>query len=582
MTGPRRAALVLALTAPAVLRAQVNSAPILLPPFLVEETKPDGIDWVFGKAADLQVLSGCGTDQTAGFIEQIRSQRGDLLAFIPGRFLVRESLPLTVILYPKSRKAGLDEAMRRELDPDGSSPPGRFRPMDDLRLSDADSSDIFVVFDDRVAMTDVWLRGGGRTHSVNYPTPVRSPAYLRFLLEARVPALPRWYVSGVVGLYETMDFAGESGDGASVRGARFTQDPWLSKAEASALEHHPETPRPLMPLSELLCARYPADKPEAYRRVWEAQAELFVRWCLSGRIEKGAQKLELLVEGASSRPTTEEFFRQCFGMDYDDALEALSDYLPHAVGHPVFVASDRAPGQPSLDLRTAAAGEVRRIKAEWSRRVLAAMKADHPAEYPAFLRRARESLERSYSTGDRDPAFLSTLALFRIQNGDAKAGIALLESDPAAASSRPLAQLEVAEDHLTRDLQHPGAAGGKLTDAQAAGVMRELSAAVKRGPIQQAYDLAARVYIHLGREPSRPERAALDGGVRLFAGDSDLALQAASLDLRAGDFLSAKDVIELGMWEAADPVARRNLGRLRQLSGELTVARSASAARPQD
>src|SRR5580658_10252179 len=40
-------------------------APILMPPFLVEEQKGDGIEWIYGSGGDIRVLSGCGTDQTA-------------------------------------------------------------------------------------------------------------------------------------------------------------------------------------------------------------------------------------------------------------------------------------------------------------------------------------------------------------------------------------------------------------------------------------------------------------------------------------------------------------------------------------
>ena len=54
-----------------------------MPPFFVEEPKADAIDWLYGAAGDLQVLSGCPNGATAGFLGQITEQRNELRAFDP-------------------------------------------------------------------------------------------------------------------------------------------------------------------------------------------------------------------------------------------------------------------------------------------------------------------------------------------------------------------------------------------------------------------------------------------------------------------------------------------------------------------
>ena len=156
-------------------------------------------------------------------------------------------------------------------------------------------------------------------------------------------------------------------------------------------------------------------------RVWEAQAELFVRWALSGRVDGGPERLGRFVEGASSQRTTEEFFFSCFGIDYADALDALSDYLPHAVeqaGVRRLPAPRRTrPTPDSLrggELRPRCAG----VKTEWSRRVLGAIKKDNPGAFPLFEGKVRDAAEGAYDMGERDPDFLASLALFRIQYGD--------------------------------------------------------------------------------------------------------------------------------------------------------------------
>jgi hypothetical protein len=559
-----------------------DGGPIMMPPFFVEEQRADGIKWLYGADADLQVLSGCATDATAGFLRQIMEQRNELRAFIPDEFLLHASLPRTLIVFPESLKQTMDQALARELEQGDADKPRRFSPMNDLRLSEPDSSYIFIVFDDVAPGTEAWLRGGGGTRPMNLQTAVHSPAYLRFLLKARVPALPDWYVSGCVGLYETNEFKADSGsDGRpsqagrlALDGARFGTDPWLSEGDASALRRHPDGARPLVPMRELFAARYPSSKSDEYRRVWEAQAELFVRWALSGGVDGGPERLRRFVEGATTQRTTEEFFYSCFGIDYGDALDALSDFLPHAVERPLYVAPGTAPGFPSFDLREATAGEVRRIKGEWSRRVLGVIKEDNPGSLPHFAGKVRASLEGSLARGERDPGFLASLALFRIQNGSPKEGFQLLEQYSGAAAARPMAQLELAQQHLLEALARPTGTKGLLGDEQASELLREISACLNAGPIESAYKLAAKVLEHLGRDPTRSERMMLADGARLFPRDSQLVVQAVSWELRAGEVMGASRLIEFGLWEGADPSESQKLLVLENLARQALAATS--------
>lgn len=562
--------------------APAADKPILMPPFLVEEQKGDGIEWIYGSGGDMRVLSGCGTDQTAGFIQQINQQRNELKKFIPDEFLLHERLPLTLVVFPKSQMPAMDQVLGRELN-HGAAPPSRqFTPMNDLRLSEPDSSVIFIVFDDTEATTDVWLRGGDRVHSNHYTMPVWSPSFVRFLLQARSPALPDWYVLGCVGLYETMKFkaADDSGERdletlrPTIVGASFGPDPWLSDSDASALSRHPDGARPLIPLGELFDPRYPSSKSDEYRRVWEAQAELFIRWALSGRVDGEQERLQRFVRAATTRRTTEEFFYSCFGLDYADALDALSDFLPHAVGRPLFVPSDAPPRPAPLELRAATAGEVRRVKAEWSRRVLAAIKEDDPAAFSLFAVRVRDSFERAYSKGERDPDFLASLALFRIQYGNANDGFRLLEQYPGAAATRPIAQLELAQQHLLEALSKPAGAKGALSEEQASELMREISPTLRAIPIESAYKLAAKVCEHLGRDPTPSERRILAAGARHFPRNSELVVQAAAWELRAGEATDAVKLIEFGLWECADTSSRKDLVVLDNLARQALTAAS--------
>jgi hypothetical protein len=572
--------LALAVFLPAMRAAGAPSgsdAPILMPPFLVEEQRADGIEWVYGGGTDIRVLSGCGTDETAGFVQQLIAQRDELRAFIPDAFLLRESLPITLILFPRSHKQAMDQAQEQEFREGEAAPNRQFTPMNDLRLSDPDSSFIFIVFDDVVAKTDVWVRDG-RIHSINYPTPVRSPAYVRFLLQERAPSLPDWYVEGCVRLYASMHFrtAADSSSAGSesltINGASFEPDPWLSQTDASALSRHPDGARPLIPMRELFVARYPSSKPDEYRRVWEAQAELFVRWALSGRLDGGPERLRRFVEGASTQRTTEEFFFSCFGIDYADALDALSDYLPHAVEKLMFVASDTAPLKPALEIRIASAAEVRSVKSEWSRRVLGAIKKDNPGAFPLFSGKVGGAAEGAFEMGERDPDFLASLALFRIQYGNRAEGIGLLEQFPGAAASRPVARLELVQQHLLEALAKPAGAKGALGEEQSAALLREVSLSLRAGPLDSAYRLTAKVCAHLGRDPTPSEIKVLADGAHLYPRDSELVLQAAAWELRAGETMAATKLIEFGLWESVDAADRGKLVVLDNLARQALIA----------
>jgi hypothetical protein len=560
--------------------AQGAGEPILMPPFMVEEVKGDGIPWSYGSSDDFRVLSGCADDETTEFLRRAVEQREKLHWFIPSEFLLQECLAPTLILYPQSHQHAMDEVVEQELSKSTAATLRQFKPMKDLRLSDPDSSDIFIVFDD-AARTAMWLRGGGQVSMMSYQTPVLSPPYLRFLLQARAPALPDWYVSGCVSLYETMDFKATANSGASTyasgrlgtAGVSFGPEPWLSDEDAPALRRHPDGARPLVPMRELFAARYPFAKSDEYRRVWEAQAELFVRWALSGRVDGGQEKLRVFVAGAATQRTTEEFFVSCFGIDYADALEELSDYLPYAVGKPLDLAPDSALRPATLDLHTATASEVRRVKAEWSRRVLWAIKKDNPEAFPLFSGKVRDSLEGAFSRGERDPDFLASLSLFRIQYGNPGDGIRLLERFPDAAASRPVAQLELAQEHLREALASPGGAKGALSEEQSSRLLREILPPGRASPIESAYALAARVCDHLGRDPTTAERKTLVEGARLFPRNPELVLQAAAWELRAGEVKDAARLVEFGLWECAEPSALKKLVTLDNVARQaLTVA----------
>jgi hypothetical protein len=542
---------------------------IVLPPFLVEEHRISSLtsrlDWIYFNGDGLEVLSACPEDETGQFIRNLREQRAALRQFIPDDLLLRTSLPTTLILFPKTQKNGIDEQMVKEVEriPGASNSAARFTPIDDLRLSDPDSSLIFVVLDD-------WQWGWDIRHG--YPKGKElqlfyTPPYLRFLVEARTPALPDWFTEGIIRLYQSIAIndatTGKISSawafpmislGNSWQDSRFQADPWISLANATALREHGDAPRPLLPMQELFVSSISSGRSETYRRVWESEAELFVRWAFSDRIENGRGRLTKFVEAAAAQPVTENLFQSCFGMRYSDARDALSDFLPTAVRKDqLFAFSAKLADSESVELREATPQEILRIKGEWARRTLRVVQSSYPEAMPLYITEARNVLQGSYERGERDPQLVASLGLFRLDIGDIKGGRQLLEENPAAEAARPLASLELAKLHLNDALERPLGDNRNLSEEQFRTVLREVSETlVKQPPIEAAYVLATRMSKHLKRDPNDAERAFLNEGAQLFPRNSQMVMECVSWDIRANDFSSGRKLVELGEYESAD------------------------------
>ncbi len=520
---------------------------IVLPPFLVEEqeTKPwlNRPIWSHGEAGNIEILSACPEDETQLFIEGLRTQRMELGQIIPDEFLLHTALPTTFILFPQSLKSTMDADLTREWErlPAASAAHDRLRPLDDLRLTDPDSSYLFVILND--AKWKETKRGSEF---------IFSPSYLRFLLEARTPALPAWFCEGATHFYESILIPWDKNG--------FEPDPWLSKDAASVLHEDAFAPRPFLPLRELFIPALPAGRTEQYRHVWNAQAELFIRWALSGKVPGGRDRLWRFAAAAAVQPVTEELFKSCFGMDYDDARNALSDYLPQAVWEPLKGPSAPSSDIPPMALHDATPSEIHRIKGEWGRRVLSIVKEYNPEAVPIYSSQTRQLLQGSFDRGERDPRLVASLALFRLDTENSKGARELLEASPAARSARPLAVLELASLRLAEALDAPSGSNARLSEGQASGILECVAASLGKKPaIEGAYVIAATVARHLGREPSDSERARLNEGAHLFPQNSELVFQSAAWDLRAGAVAEARRLIEMGLWEATNPSARLKL-----------------------
>lgn len=574
--------IVLGLLVPlAVAAGGARDTPVVLPPFLVEDHPSkislDRIDWVYWQGDGFEVLSGCPEDETEQFIREMREQKAAFAQFIPDDLLFRTSLPTTVLLFPKSEKARIDDQLLRDIRgiPQAASPASRFRPLDDLRLSDADSSYIFVILDD-------WKWGWDIRHG--YPQGSGSalfytPPYLRFLLASRVPALPSWFIVGITRLYSSMVLGGATGIPSSVFAVptvadrpwdrtEFLGDPWTSPAAATALRASPSVPRALLPLDELFTPHFRTPKSAAYRQVWLAESELLVRWAFSGRVKDGRDHLRQFLDGLTNQPPSEDLFQSCFGMGYADARDALSDFLPHAVGAPQDFATEAPPRNTEpVTLREATPAQLHRITGEWSRRTLRVVRANLPIALPLYAAQAKGTLQGSYDKGERDPQLVASLALLDLDSAAPQSARALLEENPAAVAARPLAALALAQLRLQDAVAAQADGKAPLAPAAAEAVLSAVAGTFRMAPpLEASYLLEADVIGRAGRAPATAERSRLNEGSRLFPRSSQLLLQTIAWDLRAGDAETARPLIALGKSEAFGTRARDHFTLLEDLA----------------
>jgi hypothetical protein len=460
----------------------------------------------------------------------------------------------------------LDKEMAQELEElsTASNDRSRFEPMNDLRLSDPDSTYIFVILRDWQWRTNQRMGNRG-------PPTVCSPAYLHFLIDSRAPPLPEWYSVGVSALYKS-SLSPELLPIANNGTEDFEPDRWLSEDTARVLRSYGGAPRPLLPMRELLVPTIPAGKSEEYRHVWEAQSELFVRWAYSENVAEGRGRLRRFVAAAATQPITQDLFQSCFGMNFADARDALSDYLAPAVQKPLKVPWAPTAAPQPVEVREANPEEIHRIKGEWARRTLRIIKENYPQALPLYVEKTRRLLQRSYDHGERAPQLLASLGLFRIDTGDTTGGRGILDEHPEAVAARPMAGLARAQLQVLDALQKPAGPNGMLSEDQAARILGSVWATLQpTPPIEGAYMLAARVLKHLGRDPTDLERARLNEGARLFPRNPQLAIDCASWDLRAGDVFGAHTLIELALWESSDPSAREKLSILEDLARKASL-----------
>ncbi len=540
---------------------------VVLPPFLVEEVAK-GLPWRYADVAGLEVLSSCPERLTRELIAnhhrlhallgelvppalQLSMTEKGILLFVDSAHQPPTSQEVIAQMVQSSAdQQRLDDALqplddgrlrRRPLPP-------RYTFLPNLRLWDRDAQALFAIvkeseFDaNRVALT---------------------PDYVAHILRNRLPALPPWYISGVLTLYAR---------------ARFTEDTltldrldWLSAEGSAALKSGPEANRPLLPLAEFFAGELPPGDPALgdALSLWQAQAALFVRWGVGGKGAPRRAALWTFAARGAVEPVTEGLFQECFGLDFATVQRQLTEHLPEAMRDRLALRPAQRPRLPNYTLRPASDVEIARIKGDWERLEISFVKTQFPVLTSKYVEQARGTLMRAYDRGSRDPRLLVVIGLCEVDAGDDGAARRFLEEAAARTKTlRSRAWFELARLRFAAVVAQRTGAGSGLTPAEANEVFTPLLAT--RGqepPLAEVYELIAEVWAVCAQAPTRAQLAVLEGGVRLFPRHRELVYRTAELNLRHGFTDTARWLITLGLTLAPDEAARTRFEALQARLG---------------
>ena len=535
---------------------------VALPPFIVEEASK-GPPWRYAEAPGYEILARCNDAATRRIVATHQRLHHLLAEMLPPSLQLQCSLPRTLILYDEElQPAASREVIARMLRPNGIEPPEDFSPspgfrgmritppsvrrlsfLPNLRLWDRDAMAVFMI----VRRDDFDAERLALTHD-----------YISFLVKGRVPALPLWFVSGLLTLYAQTTYESDRLTLAALS--------WIAETHTDAVKKDPKTAPPVQPLADFLANHF-ASPTEPFTfdpiKAWQAQAALLVRWGLEA--DAGAHRAALwkFVERTAGLAATEAVFSECFGEDFAAVHARLTAYLPAAIRRPVNFKPAKLPKPAPLMLRNATDGEIARLKGDWERLEVPFVKNISPDLAPKYLEQARRTLKRAYDRDDRDPRLLAVMGLCEADAGNAVGARELLETAARLGPIRPRANYELARLRFEEFGAQPAGGDGRLSVTQASEVLGPLFAArAQQPPLPEVYSLIGEVWLHVATKPTRGHLAVFDEGVRLFPRRPDLALRTGELYLREGFREDAAAYLENAALTATDAATRERAAHL--------------------
>ena len=536
----------LSLTVRAADPPAAATQPVLLPPMLVEESTTS-VPWLYVNAGGTEFLSRCSESATTQFVEAFLTQMQLMRVLVPEEFRIRTDVPAVCVLYAQDLDQTLSAEIQHELQAaaarKGDAPDTRrVNQAPNMRLADRDMHATIVYVDEAT------FDGLQLTITSNH---------VRYLLQGRVPELPAWLVDGIERVWRRADFTV----------APITLGPlvWHNQGESDALASDPTRPRALLPANELFAAdpsRLRENQNPRHVQTRAAQQELFVRWAIaSGSATREA--LWKFAARATEGPVSEETFEACFGFDFSELRDRLSDYLPTAVAETKWIDPGTRPPLPRFEVDRATPDQVARIRGEWERLAIWHVQRRLPQAREPYIAQARRTLHRTYDAGDRDPRLLATMGLCEIEAGNPAGARKFLEPATDGGVVRPGAYYELARLRFA-DLRRGVPETKPFSQTELAPIIRPLQRALTQAPLlPEVFVLLAEAWARCEVSPSAAEFAELEMGARSFTHRPTVAYPIAQALARHGKQAEAVAVLDACAGYAMDEKTQAGITRLR-------------------
>ncbi len=538
----------------------------MLPPFLVEKSVQRRV-WSYLATPDLEILSTGSNQAAQEFARNYHQQEAVLRQLIPERFLWQSPIPQVLLLVDDNDGDLVsDEALQaffaRHDTVVGGGRPIRTTP--NLRLVDRDRTAVFAThnFEEK----DVDFLQGTRDLEVSWFAKQREADANRlhlvftadrvaFLLNQRAPLLPAWFRAGFLNLYQQVQF-GEDALG-------FGEAAWRTPAEADRLRLDPDYPREIEPFASFFTVN-PSELSPARQLAWREQATLLTRFLLFGDDGAHRDALWAYLDRIALTGVSERSFIRCFGFDYVEARDRLSDFLPSAVLTSAVFELAEIPPAPNYSIRRATPLEVARMRAEWERLEVNFVREQHPELVDAYLGQARATVQSALAKLDDTADLEATAGLLEYDAGDHPAARRHLEAAVAQGVARPRVLQVLAQ--LRYDEARARLPSDALLTTEHTGPLLHLlrAAAAQRPPLPEVYALLGRIWMEADYAPAPTDFNQLLEGVKYFPDQPAVITRTAIVLASHGHLERALRLIAHGLNYARNDHTRATYEELQQ------------------
>lgn len=534
-----------------------DGAVVALPPFYVEPT--DGARWLRATLPGFELLTTHDRTFVRQFIRIFTAQSQALEEFVPARFLWHPHLPETfIVVDAQSKRSNPDEVVSQVINQNRAAQPdrrGRHRFMPNLRLSSSDSSVTFAFMDENDLDEDgprndrSFIQRNISAPGVNRPIPGFrfSTNRLGHQLSHRAPALPVWFIAGLVGLYDRCDFR-----------PRRILIGGMPKIETPPTPSETADIAPVLKLDELLVR--PAPTAETSLKLWTARTELFVRWCLFSSRKSNRAALWEYLDRVELESPSEALFQSCFDLSFTEAEKKIDQFHQNRATKRLVHSVPRPKNPPEAKIEPASRIDVARGLSEWERLETQHVKDNFPDLYDTYLTRARQTIVKARHTAGTSAALEATAGLLEFDAGNLPEAETCLETAIAEGATRPLVYRTLAQ------LRFQALGEARPLDIEAIEpVVSLLTAAHQQSPaIPEVYIELAEAWDAAEAPLSRDQIGVLAAGVRGFPRNVPLVTQMVLMQAKRGQLQSAGQILRYAQVRAAQQEKAEILRKLEE------------------